>query len=289
MIEQLVSGKPEQRPDDRAQRVHGAVKPERPPALGRLHAVDQQRVARRTAESLPQPVDDPPGQHPWPRAGGSDDELAQRRHPVAGRDQRAAGEPVAQRTRHELGERCGALRGAFHRARRPTAEHPTPSSSRSAAAGRATRSPHPAAATPATAPTDFGSARPAWCAQSPEESTAEAESPACSVRPRLTAPAHYASGPMVGSVARASRRGSLRLGLDGRLRSAAPHGAGSLRLGEVPGDGRVDRNTRARRRRHGDLLQVATLRRGRLEPQHLVERSAVVLGQVPSRRTTPCR
>src|SRR6185312_3661883 len=50
-------------------------------------------------------------------------------------------------------------------------------------------------------------------------------------------------------------------------------------LGEVAGDERVVRNTRARRRRDGDLLQVAALRRGRLVPQHFVKRGAVVLDQ----------
>ena len=83
MIEQLVSGESEQRPDDRAQRVHRAVKSEHPTALVRRHAVDQQRVARRTPQPLTQPVDNPSDQHAGPRAGGGNNELAQRGQPVA--------------------------------------------------------------------------------------------------------------------------------------------------------------------------------------------------------------
>lgn len=104
VVEQFVSGQPEQRADDRAERIHGAVKPECATALRRLDAVDQQRVARRTAQSLAQSVHNPTGQYTGPGAGGRDDELAQRRHPVAARDQWAPGEPVAQRARHDLGE-----------------------------------------------------------------------------------------------------------------------------------------------------------------------------------------
>src|SRR5271166_4471506 len=54
---------------------------------------------------------------------------------------------------------------------------------------------------------------------------------------------------------------------------------GKLGVGEVAGDRRVDRNTRARRRRDRDLLQVTTLRGRRLVPQDLFERGGVVFGQ----------
>ena len=68
--------------------------------------------------------------------------------------------------------------------------------------------------------------------------------------------------------------GDYRLGrcADGRLRLR-------LRLREVAGDRRVDRDARARGRRDDDLLQVAALRRRRLGAQDLVQRGAVVLGQ----------
>src|SRR5205807_2271418 len=43
---------------------------------------------------------------------------------------------------------------------------------------------------------------------------------------------------------------------------------------------RVDRDARAHRRREGGLLYVATLRRRRLQPEHLIDGSGVVLDQL---------
>ena len=51
----------------------------------------------------------------------------------------------------------------------------------------------------------------------------------------------------------------------------------------LAGPVRVDLDAGAHRRRQGDLPEVAALGAGRLEPQHLVERGRVVLGQLLAR------
>ena len=102
MVEQFVAHQPEQRTDDSTEGVHRAVEAENPAALGVVHIVDQQRVPRRAADALAEPVDDTTREHTRPRRGHRDDDLAERRHPVTGGDQRASREPVAQRARREF-------------------------------------------------------------------------------------------------------------------------------------------------------------------------------------------
>ena len=82
---------------------------------------------------------------------------------------------------------------------------------------------------------------------------------------------HDRSGTTTRAVSYATRRPA---------RTKRTLGKSGLRLGEVAGDGRVDRDARAGGRRDDDLLEVAALRGRRLGPQDLVERGAVVLGQL---------
>src|SRR5690606_32055964 len=56
--------------------------------------------------------------------------------------------------------------------------------------------------------------------------------------------------------------------------------SGGVLRREVARERGVERDTRAHRRRHGRLGDVAPLRRGRLEAQDLVERGGVVLHQL---------
>ena len=114
MVEQLVSGQTEKRPDDGTERVHRPVKSEDAAAGGIIDVGDQQRVAWRTANSLAEPVDNAARQHPRPGRGRGHHDLAQCRHAVAGGDQRPAREPVPERSRGQLGQRGRTFRGAFH-------------------------------------------------------------------------------------------------------------------------------------------------------------------------------
>ncbi len=125
MVEQLVAGKAEQRSDHRAERVHRAVETEHPSARRLVDVRNQQRVAGRAAKSLAEPVDHPARQHPRPRGRRCHHHLAQRRHAVAGGDQRSTRESVAEWSGRQLGQRRRTLRRAFHGAdhRRRRAEH----------------------------------------------------------------------------------------------------------------------------------------------------------------------
>ena len=122
VIEQVVSGEPEQGPHHRAEGVHRPVEGEHPATGGDVDIDHQERVARRTSQPLAEPVDHPSGQHAGPGARGGDDHLAESRNPVAGCDERLAREPVPERSRGQLRQRRGALGGTFdgtdHRDRR---------------------------------------------------------------------------------------------------------------------------------------------------------------------------
>ena len=85
------------------------MKPEHPATGSLVDVRDQQRVARRAPDALAEPVHHSSGQHAGPCPGRRDDDLAQRRHAVAGRDQRSACEAVAERSRRQLGQRGRTL------------------------------------------------------------------------------------------------------------------------------------------------------------------------------------
>ena len=68
VVEQFVAGKAEQRSDHRADGVHRPVEAEHPAAGGIVDVLDQQRIPRRAADSLAEPVDHPARQHARPCA-----------------------------------------------------------------------------------------------------------------------------------------------------------------------------------------------------------------------------
>jgi hypothetical protein len=67
-----------------------AVEAERPPALRRRHGRREQRVARRRADPLPHPVDEPHGEHLPRRPGQRDERPRHRREAVSRHDERLA-------------------------------------------------------------------------------------------------------------------------------------------------------------------------------------------------------
>ena len=69
-----------------------------------LDPVDQQGITRGPADPLAQPVDHPPGQDAGPRHGKGDEDLAQRRHAIAGGDERPLTESITDRSDRDLGQ-----------------------------------------------------------------------------------------------------------------------------------------------------------------------------------------
>ena len=114
VVEKLVAGQAEQWPDDCAEGIHRPVEAEHPAAGGLVDVLDEQGVTGRSANSLAEPVDHPPGQHTGPRRGRRDDDLAERRHTVAGRDQRAARVAIPEGARCELGQRRRPFGGTLN-------------------------------------------------------------------------------------------------------------------------------------------------------------------------------
>ena len=112
VVEQFVAGQAQQRSDHRAGGVHRAVEPEHPSAGGVVDVGHQQRVARGAAKPLPSRSTTRPASTPC-HARRRHHHLAERRQAVAGGDERAAREPVAERTGRELGQRRRALRRAL--------------------------------------------------------------------------------------------------------------------------------------------------------------------------------
>ena len=104
MVEQFVARQAQQRADDGAQGVHRAVETKYPAARSLIHLVDQQRVPRRAADTLAEPIDDAARENARPCPGHRDDHLAERRHSVTGGDQRTSRKPVAQRAGREFSQ-----------------------------------------------------------------------------------------------------------------------------------------------------------------------------------------
>ena len=109
MAQKFITGQAEQWTDHCAEGVHGPVEAENLSALPGFDTFNQQRISRCTADSFAETVDYPAGQHARPRTGDGNDHLAQCRHAVPGGDQRTFGEPVAEWTDRQLGDRRGTL------------------------------------------------------------------------------------------------------------------------------------------------------------------------------------
>ena len=113
MVEEFVAGEAEQRTDHCAEGIHRPVEAENPAAGRVVDVLDEQRVSRRSANPLAEPVDHPAGQHTGPCRGRRDDDLAERRHAVAGRDQRTARVAIREGARRQLGQRRRPFRDAL--------------------------------------------------------------------------------------------------------------------------------------------------------------------------------
>ena len=112
MVEELVAGEAEQRTDHGAEGIHRPVEAENTPAGRVVDALDEQRVSRRSANPLAEPVDHPACQHTGPCRRRRDDDLAERRHAIPGRDQRTARVAIREGSRRQLGQRRRPLRNA---------------------------------------------------------------------------------------------------------------------------------------------------------------------------------
>ena len=126
MVEKFVAGEAEQRPDHCAEGIHRPVEAEHPAAGCLVDVLDEQRVPWRSANSLAEPVHHPAGEHTRPRRGRRDDDLAERRHAVAGRDQRAARVAIAKGARRKLGQRRRPFGDTLHRPDDGRRARPTP-------------------------------------------------------------------------------------------------------------------------------------------------------------------
>ena len=115
VVEQFVAGEAEQRAHHRAEGVHRPVEAEHPTAGGIIDVLDKKRVPRGAPNPLAEPVDHAPGQHTGPGRRRRDDDLAERRHAVSGRDQRAPGVAITERARGELRQRRRAFSDTLHR------------------------------------------------------------------------------------------------------------------------------------------------------------------------------
>ncbi len=117
----------EDRPQHRSRVIHAPLQSEgAPPQLRRRHVGDE-RVARRRAEPLPQPVHHPQPDHLPRRARDGDDGPHHHRNEIAEHDHRPAqARPVGQSPRPELHECRRELGRPVERAQdlRPAAQHP---------------------------------------------------------------------------------------------------------------------------------------------------------------------
>jgi hypothetical protein len=90
------------------------MEPEGAPSRLRWYVLDQQSVARCSADSLPETIDCAPDQHNGPDSRDGDHRLAERRESIARGDERASVQAIGDPTSEHLGDRRDALGNAFN-------------------------------------------------------------------------------------------------------------------------------------------------------------------------------